>query len=94
MLARVLATVHDAERPMCLADLSAAVGIEASALEGMLGTLVSRGRVRASASVSAEPGCVECPFSGGCFSLKDSVATTYAPAPAPDAAPGAVRILR
>jgi hypothetical protein len=92
MLARVLATVHDAERPMCLADLSAAVGIEAPALEGMLETLVARGRLRA--SVSADHGCVGCPFSGGCFNLKDSVATTYAPVPGSDPDPGTVRILR
>ena len=79
MLADILATIGDAGRPMCLADLSCDLGIEESALEGMLGTLVARGRLRA--IEFSDDGCGACPIKSGCFIMNDGVAKTYALTP-------------
>ena len=76
MLSDVLRAIREAGRPMCLADLSRDLGIEQSALEGMLDTLVSRGRLRA--IVYDDVGCAACPVKGGCFIMNDRVAVTYA----------------
>lgn len=76
MLSDVLRAIREAGRPMCLADLSRDLGIEQSALEGMLDTLVSRGRLRA--IVYDDAGCSACPVKGGCFIMNDGVAVTYA----------------
>ena len=46
------------------------------ALEGMLETLVARGRLRAIEFV--DDGCGTCPVKGGCFIMNDGVAKTYA----------------
>ncbi len=79
MLRAVLAAIRDAGRPMCLADLSRDLGYEESALEGMLETLVARGRLRT--IVFDDAGCTACPVKGGCFIMNDGVAKTYALAP-------------
>ena len=79
MLSDVLGAIRAAGRPMCLADLSRDLGIERSALEGMLDTLVSRGRLRA--IVYEDAGCDACPVKGGCFIMNDGVAVTYALVP-------------
>lgn len=76
MLARILATIRAAGRPLCQADLQRELGIEASALEGMLETLVARGRLRA--LHFAGTGCGGCPTRSGCFIMADGVAVTYA----------------
>ena len=76
MLSDVLGAIREAGRPMCLADLSRDLGIEQSALEGMLETLVARGRLRA--IVYDDAGCTACPIKGGCFIMSDGVAVTYA----------------
>jgi hypothetical protein len=76
MLRAVLHAVRDAGKPMCLADLSRDLGIEQSALEGMLETLVARGRLRA--IVFEDDGCTACPVKSGCFIMNDGVAVTYA----------------
>jgi len=76
MLSALLATIREAGRPMCLADLSRDTGIEESALEGMLETLAARGRLRA-ITFSGE-GCTACPVRSGCFIMNDGVAKTYA----------------
>ena len=76
MLSDVLSAIREAGRPMCLADLSRDLGIEQSALEGMLETLVARGRLRA--IVYQDAGCTACPIKGGCFIMSDGVAVTYA----------------
>lgn len=83
MLAAVLQAVREAGRPMCLSDLSAALHIEESALEGMLETLVRRGRLRA--IEFTDDGCAACPLKGGCFIMNDGVATTYVLPPDPAA---------
>jgi hypothetical protein len=76
MLSAILETIRRAGKPMCLADLERELGIEESALEGMLETLVARGRLRALAFDG--PGCDACPVKGGCFIMDDGVAVTYA----------------
>jgi hypothetical protein len=81
MLSAILATIRDAGKPMCLSDLSAATHIDEAALEGMLQTLVHRGRLRAIELV--DDGCSTCPVKGGCFIMNDGVAKTYALPPDP-----------
>ena len=75
MLGRVLEAIRSADRPMCLADLSRELGIDGAALEGMLGTLIARGRLRAIAPAVTD--CGACPIRSGCFIMADGVATTY-----------------
>jgi hypothetical protein len=76
MLGRVLEAIRGAGRPMCLADLSRELDIDGSALEGMLGTLVARGRLLAVGP--ADTPCGGCPIRSGCFIMADGVALTYA----------------
>jgi hypothetical protein len=76
MLTRILAVIGAAGRPLCVADLRRELGVEDSALEGMLDTLVARGRLRA--IVFEDAGCSACPVKGGCFIMHDGVARTYA----------------
>ena len=76
MLRAILTAIRDAGRPMCLADLSRDLGLEESALEGMLETLIARGRLRA--IVFEDAGCTACPIQSGCFIMNDGVAKTYA----------------
>ena len=75
MLQAILSAVRDAGRPVCLADLSRELGIDEPALEGMLSTLVARGRLRTFAV--DDSGCDACPVKSGCFIMNDGVATTY-----------------
>jgi hypothetical protein len=81
MLTAILSAVRDAGKPLCLSDLSSELHIEESALEGMLETLVRRGRLRAIEFV--DDGCATCPVKGGCFIINDGVAKTYALPPGP-----------
>ncbi len=81
MLRAILSAIREAGRPMCLADLSRELGIDESALEGMLETLVARGRLRA--IVFDDEGCTACPIKSGCFIMNDGVAMTYALLPGP-----------
>ena len=60
MLSAVLSAIREAGKPMCLADLSRELDIEESALEGMLETLIARGRLRA--IVFDDDGCTACPI--------------------------------
>ena len=83
MLSAILATVRRAGKPLCLADLSRELGIDEPALEGMVETLVARGRLRAIRFDG--PGCDACPVRGGCFVMNDGVAVTYALPPDPAA---------
>ena len=84
MLSAILATIREAGRPLCLADLSRELGIDEAALEGMVETLVARGRLRA--IDFEDEGCTACPVKGGCFIMNDGVAKTYALPPDPAAA--------
>ena len=76
MLSVIIEAIREAGRPMCLADLSRDLGIEESALEGMLQTLIARGRLRA--IEFDDEGCTACPVKSGCFIMNDGVAKTYA----------------
>ncbi len=81
MLSAILSTIRAAGRPLCLADLSGALGIDEAALEGMVETLVARGRLRPIAF--DDQGCTACPVKSGCFIMNDGVAKTYALPPDP-----------
>ncbi|MGD8486849.1 MAG: FeoC-like transcriptional regulator [Chloroflexota bacterium] len=81
MLSAILSTIRAAGRPMCLADLSRELGIDEPALEGMVETLVARGRLRAIAFEDA--GCTACPIRSGCFIMNDGVAVTFGLVPGP-----------
>jgi len=85
MLSGIVEAIREAGRPMCLADLSRDLGIDEPALEGMLETLIARGRLRAIEFV--DDGCTACPVKGGCFIMNDGVAKTYALPPDPAAEP-------
>jgi hypothetical protein len=91
MLTGILATIRAAGRPLCQADLQRELGIDASALEGMLETLVARGRLRALRFEGSD--CGGCPIRSGCYIMADGVALTYALAqersPEPLAVPSA-----
>lgn len=75
MLTDILEALRVAGRPLCLDDLSCELGVEPSALEGMLDTLIVRGRLRA--FDFSDDGCMSCPVRGGCFIMNDGVARTY-----------------
>ncbi len=92
MLTAILEAIGEAGRPLCLADLSRELSIDESALEGMVETLVARGRLRAIAF--DDEGCSACPIKGGCFTMNDGVAVTYALAPDPALAERALPALR
>ena len=77
MLGRILTAIRMAGQPVCLADLSRDLEIDEGALEGMLDTLVARGRLRAMRRIEEE-GCGGCPIQSGCFLMGDGVAATYA----------------
>jgi hypothetical protein len=76
MLRTTLAVLRDAGRPLCLAELAETLAVDESTLEGMLETLVARGRLRAIEPVAV--GCDGCPIRSGCFIMRDGVARTYA----------------
>ncbi len=85
MLARILATIREAGRPLCVPDLERELGVERSAMEGMLETLVARGRLRALRFDDA--GCGGCPVRSGCFIMADGVSVTYALVPVTSTTP-------
>lgn len=76
MLTRILAAIRAAGRPLCLADLQRELGVDGSALEGMLETLVARGRLQVLRH--DEPACGGCPIRSGCFLMANGVSATYA----------------
>ena len=76
MLIRIRAAIDAAGRPLCAADLRRELDIEGTALEGMLETLVARGRLRPLRFDGAD--CGGCPVRSGCFIMDDGVAVTYA----------------
>ena len=90
MLGRILVAIREAGGPMCLADLSRELEIDEAALEGMLDTLMARGRLHAIESTEAF--CGGCPIKSGCFIMNDGVARTYALVMVPAAGPLKVRL--
>jgi hypothetical protein len=92
MLARIIAVIEAAGRPMCLADLRRELDIDEAALDGMLATLVARGRLRLiRGGDAAADACGGCPVRSGCFIMADGVAATWALARGRDESLGPLR---
>lgn len=102
MLSGIVAHLQAAGRPVCLAEMSRDLGIDEPALDGMLDTLVQRGRLRIIDPGAAD--CRRCPARAGCFILRSDAVATYAlareapavvrpadPTPAPPAAAAVLR---
>jgi hypothetical protein len=80
MLKQILAEFEQSPATLCLDELSRKLAVTPSALEGMLETLVQRGRLLAiSATHSA---CQSCPARAGCVIIS-SAAKSYLLAPLP-----------
>jgi hypothetical protein len=79
MLSQILAEFQKARQPLCLDELSQVLAIEPSALDGMLQTLVQRGRLRI--IDPAQPGCPACPTRGGCVILTKGLQKSYVLSP-------------
>ena len=75
ILKEILAEFQQATTPLCAAELSHKLEIETAALEGMLQTLVQRGRLLE--IDPGQPGCVACPARGGCVILTNGVQKSY-----------------
>ena len=75
MLKQILAEFQQTKTSVCLDELSRKLEIETSALEGMLQTLVQRGRLQ---EIGPTPyNCVACPARGGCVILTNGVQKRY-----------------
>jgi hypothetical protein len=85
MLSGIVTHLRAAGRPLCLAELSRDLGIDEAALEGMLDTLVRRGKLRVIDPGAAD--CRRCPARAGCFILRSDAVATFALARGPLAAP-------
>ncbi len=75
MLRQILAEFQQAAGPLCVDELSRKLDIEASALDGMLQTLVRSQRL-----LEIDPtasGCGSCPAKGGCIILTNGVQKSY-----------------
>jgi hypothetical protein len=78
MLKQILAEFEQNPTTLCLDELSQKLAITPSALEGMLDTLVRKGRLL---EISAAPGaCTTCPARAGCVIISSS-AKSYLLAP-------------
>lgn len=79
MLKEIMAEFRQTPKPLCAADLHAKLAVDKGALEGMLTTLVQRGRL---VEVGAPAdGCSVCPVRGGCVILSYGVPKRYVLAP-------------
>ena len=79
MLRQILAEFQNTRQPLCLDELSQKLAVESRALEGMLQTLVQRGRLLI--IDPAQQGCVACPTRGGCMILSNGLQKSYVLAP-------------
>lgn len=64
MLKQILSEFEQAQTPLCVDELSRTLAIEAGALEGMLDTLVQRGRLQVIDPAGYD--CPACLARGGC----------------------------
>lgn len=64
MLTRLLEELEAAQQPLTLQELSARLGIEPSALEGMLQTLMRMGKLRDDRAVTMEACALRCASCG------------------------------
>jgi len=91
MLKSILAEFHHATRPLCVADLQAALALDAGVIDGMIQTLVQRGRLLEIVEPASAPvgrrNCVDaavchtCPVRGGCVILTLASPKRYTLAP-------------
>ncbi len=75
MFKQILTQFQEARTPLCVDELSRTLEIDASALEGMLDTLVQRGRLRVIDPTDYD--CVACPAKGGCVILTNGLKKSY-----------------
>lgn len=75
MLKEIMAEFRAARTPLCVDELSQTLAVEASALEGILDTLVQRGRLNV--IDPANYTCVTCPAKGGCVILTNGLQKSY-----------------
>ena len=68
MLSRILKEFESSRSPLTLAEMSRHLGIERSALEGMIQFLVRKGKLREVKPGSVE--CAHCASRGGCGALQ------------------------
>lgn len=71
MLHQILAAFHTGQPSLSLVDLSQRLGVEPAALEGMLHTLVIKGRLFALSDDGS--GCQTCPLQRGCSGCASGV---------------------
>ena len=75
MLKQILAEFQAAKAPLSLPELSQKLALEPGALEGMLQTLLQRGRLQEIRPIAHD--CAACPAKGGCFILSCRVCKLY-----------------
>ncbi|MCB0211338.1 MAG: hypothetical protein KDJ52_18505 [Anaerolineae bacterium] len=75
MIKEIMAEFRATRTPMCVDELSKTLEIEASALEGILDTLVQRGRLHVIDPTNNT--CVACPAKGGCVILTNGLQKSY-----------------
>lgn len=75
MLKEIMAEFRATRAPLCVDELSRSLEVEASALEGILDTLVQRGRLQVIDPTDYT--CVSCPAKGGCVILTNGLKRSY-----------------
>ncbi len=80
MLKAILTQFQQADHPLCAADLQAALALDLGVIEGMLQTLVQRGRLL---EIVDTAGCHTCPVRGGCVILTLATPKRYTLLPTP-----------
>lgn len=75
MLSQILAEFQKTRSSLCVEELSQALEIEANALEGMLDTLVQRGRLQVISPTDYH--CAACAAKGGCVILTNGLQKRY-----------------
>ncbi|KPK47489.1 MAG: hypothetical protein AMJ77_02955 [Dehalococcoidia bacterium SM23_28_2] len=66
MLSRIIEELEKARGPLNLDELSRRLGVQRSALDGMIETLVRKGRLREVELGEAPPMCAGCAERSGC----------------------------
>ena len=66
MLHEIMKTLKTGMGPLSLRQLSHQLNVEESALEGMIGFLLKKGKLRLVDELAAAKGCTTCPLAGIC----------------------------
>lgn len=69
LLRDIMAEFERSSTPLCLEELAGKLAVEPGALEGMLQTLVRKGRLREVSFGHNNP-CAHCPARGGCVIME------------------------